>query len=71
MNNLYYDDNYLKKNRSRYYFLDNFNVFNYNYNYQIGSNKEDINNILNSSATNIPKYLSDMEADVKIRPQQR
>lgn len=64
MNDLYHDINYINKNKARYKFLDNFDVFNYNYNYQIGSDKSDIENILDSKATNIPKYLADMKNDV-------
>lgn len=39
MNDLYHNPNYEAKNRQRYAFFDHIEEFNYNFNYQIGSNK--------------------------------
>lgn len=49
---------------SRYSFFTNISSFNFNYTYQIGSNSSDLKILLDQYATNIPKYLQDMEKDI-------
>jgi hypothetical protein len=45
----------------RFYFVDGIKTFNFNYTYQIGSSPEDINNILDTYATNLPPYLKELK----------
>lgn len=63
-NQLYQSEHYVNYHKERYRFFDNLNEFNYNYNYQIGSNPEDIDNLLTLTATNLPPYLARMEKDI-------
>lgn len=45
---------YINYYASRYTFFTEASKFNFNYNYQIGSNKEDLNNLLDEYAENLP-----------------
>lgn len=51
---------YINYYASRYTFFPEATTFNYNYNYQIGSNKSDLNNLLDEFAENLPAYLQKM-----------
>ena len=53
--NQIYQNFYAKNNEARFSFFQGIRTFNYNYNYQIGS---DLTNVLDQYATNLPDYLT-------------
>jgi hypothetical protein len=60
-NTIYREYYMLQLNLARFYFLNNPLGFEYNYNYQIGSKPQDLNNLLLADGSNIPTYLSDIQ----------
>lgn len=60
-NDIYKSPNYKALTKKRYYFFDNLDQFNYNYDYQLGSTKDDLQTILNSTGTNLPNYLKELQ----------
>jgi hypothetical protein len=70
--NTIYRDYYMKKlNLPRFYFLNNPLGFNYDYNYQIGSSPNDLNNLLLNDGSNIPQYLADIQNQISVLIQPR
>jgi hypothetical protein len=60
-NDIYHKYYINELNPNRFFFFENLKDYNFNYNYQIGSHPEELNQILNKEASNIPKYLEDMK----------
>lgn len=60
-----YHNYYLKLFKNRFYFIDNLEKYDFNYNFQIGSDSQDVKNknYLDVKGENIPKYLEEMKKE--------
>jgi hypothetical protein len=58
LNDIYQNYYIDKLHPTRFYFLNNVKQYQFDYNYQIG---QDLSNILDPYATNLPQYLKDMQ----------